>query len=380
MSVNNIITVKDFNNLVVKDLVLGDIHLGHHNNDTDFIVSNLKHYFLVNPEIKEVHTIYIAGDLFDRLLNADSDEYDSAVGWLSELVLYCKKYNIKLRILEGTPDHDWKQAKIFHKLIKKLNIEIDFKYIEDIHIEYMEDIDQHVLYVPDKNDRPAVDRFKQIKCLMKDLGITEIDKAVMHGNFKYQLPIVTEYAHDENDFLSIVKGYIHINHIHTASVFERIIAGGSFDRMRHAEEEKKGGIIATNKHGEISFGFIENTRARIFKTFDITNDFSPTDIENLHKALKDIPSESFIRIRVPENDELIKTVSSFRQLYNFKELKIDTLKTSDVKNATMFEEVTDVIEISINKDNIVGLLKMEIGAKLTDDQYKLMEQEINRFI
>lgn len=368
-------------NKSIKELVLGDIHLGHHNNDTEFIISNLKKYFLINSKIfNTLDVIYIAGDLYERLLNADSEEYDLITSWLSELVLYCRKYDIKLRILEGTPDHDWKQARLFHKLITKLRVEIDFKYFEDIAIEYMEDLDQYVLYVPDKNNKPASERFKCIKELMKDLNITQIDKAIMHGNFRYQLPMINEFAHVEEDYLTIVKGYIHINHIHTSTVYSRILAGGSFDRMRHNEEEKKGGIYAENNNGEITFKFLENETARIFKTIDITSDSLDNDLVDVHEVLEKLPETSFVRIRVWPDDDLVKTVSSFRKIYNFKELKIETLKIDDMKNATLFKDPVIPTDISITKDNIVPLLTTEIGDKLTPKQLRLMALEISKII
>lgn len=365
----------------IKELVLGDIHLGHHNNDTEFIISNLKKYFLINGSLfKELDVIYLAGDLFDRLLNADSEEYDLIISWLSELVLYCREYKIKLRILEGTPDHDWKQARVFHKLITKLKVDIDFKYMEEIAIEYMEDLDQYVLYVPDKNNKTAAERFKLIKEMMKEMGITKVDKAIMHGYFRYQLPVINEFAHNEDDFLSIVSGYIHINHVHIPTVYNRILAGGSFDRMRHNEEERKGGIYAENMQGELSFKFLENEASRVFKTIDIDKDTEVDDLTRVHEELEKLPVTSFVRIRVPPKDDLIKTVSSFRQIYNFKELKIETLKIDDVKNATLFEEPIVETNISITKDNIIPLLTTEVGDKLSPKQLIIMSAEINKII
>ena len=45
-----------------------------------------------------------------------------------------------------------------------------------------------------------------------------------------------------------------------SSVFERILAQGSFDRLAHNEEEDKGGIVVTidKVNGNHSYRFIKN--------------------------------------------------------------------------------------------------------------------------
>ena len=89
---------------------------------------------------------------------------------------------------------------------------------------------------------------------MKDLNIEQVDLAMMHGNFKYQLPMPSIHMHTEEDYLSIVRYYICINHIHTASVYGRILAPGSFDRMAHGEEEDKGyRIYSTENNKDTEF-------------------------------------------------------------------------------------------------------------------------------
>ena len=56
--------------------------------------------------------------------------------WLTELIVFCKQHDIILRILEGTPSHDRNQSKVITSIIKKLNIELDYKYIDTLYIEH----------------------------------------------------------------------------------------------------------------------------------------------------------------------------------------------------------------------------------------------------
>lgn len=89
-----------------------------------------------------------------------SIEYMLSMEWLFQLVKFCSVNNIKLRLLEGTPSHDNRQGKIMPKLLKDWNLNIDFKYIQDIEIEYDLVNNIHILYVPDRNDKIATERLK----------------------------------------------------------------------------------------------------------------------------------------------------------------------------------------------------------------------------
>ena len=94
-------------------------------------------------------------------------------------------------------------------------------------------------------------------------GLTKVDYAVMHGQFDYQLPkhITGMPRHDSQKYLDIVKHYIFIGHIHTHSVYDRIIAQGSFDRLTHGQEEPKGYVVSIVDDEE-KISSLRNTYAR----------------------------------------------------------------------------------------------------------------------
>ena len=100
----------------------------------------------------------------------------------------------------------------------------------------------------------------------------EVDIAIMHGQFHYQFPrIKLDSSHDEQEYLNMVKHYIHIGHIHTHSSYDRIIAQGSFDRIAHGEEENKGCVVAkidtTNREND-EWMFLVNDKAMRFITLN----------------------------------------------------------------------------------------------------------------
>lgn len=366
----------------LKYLVLSDIHLGHNLNKTDNIISNLRYYFRTNhKEFKNLNMIVIAGDVFDKLLVTSSRDFILATEWLTELILYCKSWKIKLRILEGTPSHDWKQAKVITSIIEKLQIEIDYKYIDTLFIEHMIDWDIFILYVPDEYKHKASDTLKDVKKLMKSMTLSQVDIAFMHGQFTYQLPVQLESSHDETEYLKLVKYYINIGHIHTPSVCDRIIAQGSFDRLAHNEEEKKGGVVVTiKKDGEKNFTFVDNIKSMIFKTFRFGSETLEEIKEILDKELEKLPIGSNIRL-VSENEEfLTKNLITLKTMYPKYVIKIEKPKLKE-KKFKLITETKHIDSFAITKDNILELLDVEMAKhNLTPNEKTIYYEETKKIL
>lgn len=354
----------------VKYLVLSDIHLGHKNNKTVDIVNNLLHYFKVNNKIfKKLDVIFLAGDVFDRLLSTNSEEYLISVEWLSSIVSYCKLNNIKLRLLEGTPSHDWKQSRAVTKVIQQLGVNIDFKYIETLSIEKMDDLGISILYVPDEVHHNSSDTLDEVGELLVKHNLSQVDIAIMHGQFNYQLPILLESSHDENSYLDIVKYYISIGHIHIPSVFKRILAQGSFDRLTHGEEEDKGGMVIT-LDDEPSFEFIVNKKAKIFKTLDVKN--LDNALEYIVSKLKGIPSYSFIRILAERSSGMKSITKELEDRYKNYTFKVEYNDENDVAIESMvIDNSVNIETFEITDSNIKKLMIKEL------DKHKLTSNEVD---
>lgn len=359
--------------------VLSDIHLGHKRNKTENIVHNLREYFKdYHKQLSKVKIIFIAGDIFDTLLSNNSNEYLLATEWLTELILYSKAHNIKLRILEGTPSHDWRQAKLISSIIDKLKIDIDYKYISTLHIEHMVDFDLNILYIPDEYKPKAIDTYKEVLDLMKDKGLTKVDIAIMHGQFKYQIPMVElESSHDEDSYLNIVKYFINIGHIHTPSIYSgRILAQGSFDRLAHNEEEDKGGMLCTiYKDGSYKFLFLKNTRAKVFITLDYNkSSLSTEEVSNdIRNRLKGIEDDSFIRILI--ND--VKSIEGLKDEYPFLHFKIVNKEEKKMKIGEDILEAKVIESFTIDESNIDNLVFEELNKLLTSNQLEIAREELS---
>lgn len=371
---------------IVRYIVLSDIHLGHRRNKTDDIIGNLNQWFNDYKDIiDKCDIIFLAGDIYDRLLQYPSNDATNATLWLLNLAKYCANNNIKLRVLEGTPSHDWKQAAFLEALLNQhKEIEVDFRYIDQIYIEHMEELGIDILYIPDEISPTVQDTRDRVRELMEQHGLSQVDIAIMHGQFHYQLNgIVPRLCHDESFYLSIVKHYVSIGHIHTHSTFDRIIAQGSFDRLAHGEEEPKGGIyieIDTNNPNNDRYQFLENKKAKVFNTYKIRYNDPERIIKYLDKRLSKLPPDSHVKLKYNSGSMFKDLIKDIRKRYPLLHIRTETEKKliSDDKKETL--GVSD--RVSITKDNIWDLIRnelvdRELNNKQIEESYSILTEVMN---
>ena len=353
---------KDYLNIAV----LSDIHLGHRRNTADSMVRALRTALPNNSETADLDIIFLAGDVFDRLLNLPMGEVPEIDRWISELIDICMRGNIALRVLEGTPSHDWGQSVRFNTIAMMMKSSIDLAYVKDLSIEYMEDFGINILYVPDEWRSDVETTKEEVMALLDKHGLRQVDYSIMHGNFRYQVPAV--YAdstkHDESFYLDITKRHIFIGHIHTFSQYERIVAQGSFDRLSHGEEEPKGhvrGKFFNNGNSEITF--VENKLARIYKTVICTGMSVEETIEHLKVACKDLPNQSCVRIEAESTSPVFQSMEAIIRMFPL------LVWTKNPKSAKQEKEVVLELDpnetytpIYIGKDNITSLLIPRLTA------------------
>lgn len=374
--------------LKLKYLVLSDIHLGAKNNPTADIIKNLDILFDQYSQkslFKDLDIVFIAGDLFDRLLDMDDDDSHLIKLWIDRLSRFCSRFKIKLRILKGTPSHDWNQSSQAETVWKISQIPGDFKYIDTLSIEYIEDHNMHVLYVPDEWASTTEETLSQVKTLMQDMHIKDVDIAIMHGLFNYQLPGIGKASskHDETSYLDIVKYFINIGHIHTHTTYERILAQGSFDRMTHGEEEPKGCMLMELDPVEGNrFLFIENYGAKIFKTLTLKNKDVEKSMDFIEKQLLKIPINSYIRIKAAKDHGVYIGFEELKikfPFYNFSKKSLE-----DEEESAYNLRVNDMLDVEytsvqIDRENIRTLLWDEISKKhtLTPQQQSIYNRVID---
>ena len=295
-------------NKKVANYFFSDVHMAHNVTPTAKIAEEIMEVF--TEEFKkyldldaQVITIYIGGDFYDRLVNLSQIESYEVDVFIFKFLRFCKKYNAQLRILEGTPSHDWKQSRRFELINEEAKLEVDLKYFDTLSIEYNDVTDLYVLYVPDEWEENPEETLSQVKDLLIANNIDKVDIAVMHGNFEYQLPEIAKAPkHNSEEYLKIVKYVISIGHIHVYSTFERIFAQGSFSRISHGEEDPKGMVhVDIFPDGTFKAAFIENKSATIFKTLNVTNMDMDTSFAFIATNVKDLPIHCNVRITAEHN-------------------------------------------------------------------------------
>lgn len=354
---------------MIKDLnlaVVSDIHLGSRRNKTLDIIANLNKAFPDNEETAQLDIIFLAGDVFDRLLEYPDEDVSDINIWIFNLLQICSKYNIVLRVLEGTPSHDRFQSEAFNTIKHISNLKVDLKYIKTLSIEYIEKFDIHVLYVPDEWEITTEKTLEQVKDLMQSKNLSQVDFAIMHGNFEYQMPAHLKKIprHDSNEYLKLVKYYTFIGHIHNFSFNDRIIAQGSFDRLSHGEEGPKGHVRATIKtNGDKEFFFIENKDAKIYKTFKCYFLDLDQTLKHLEELVKDLPANASVRVEAETEHIIFSNMNHLVLLY--PTITWSKLPKSDVQieeKEYNDEEEEEYTPITINKDNVTSLLMFRITS------------------
>ncbi len=353
--------------------IITDLHLGLLNK-TDKLVENLISYFTkYSKKLSKVDVIVLDGDTFDRLLATNSIEYKLAVKFIAYLVSFCKHYNIKLRVLEGTPSHDNKQFEAITEMISREYGmgSIDYRYVSAISIEYMKDYDKHILYMPDKMAESGDEIQEKISQVLKDNGLVKVDLIFAHGNFKYQLPIKTKSCLSESFFLDICNYYIIIGHIHIRSIFKRIIAPGSFDRMEVNNEGPKGGVLLYIKEtiDLSSYEFLDNDNAMRYDTLNYENMNSKEIYKKVKYHIEKNNLNMYDHIRLKVDSSIIFKEVKKALVSDGYTLTIKMFDNDNSDKKVVYKPIENTIEtFEITPENIFSLLiKRDRFKTISDD-------------
>jgi len=355
-----------------------DIHLGNNNTPTEHILSNLYRDFGLCEENIKLDGIFIIGDLFDKQLDLGNNKTNPILVWLSSLLYLCAKYNIKLRVIKGTPSHDWDQLTLFNTLIDCFSTgigskyKIDFKYYDTCDIEVFDDWDLSFLYIPDEFRDNCLDTQQYVKELLAANNLTSVNYVCMHGQFKYQIPMAKdEHCHDELFYLGICKKYILIGHVHIKNPFYTILPGGSYDRIAQGEEAAKGHYRILNKSVEHNqddtVQFVENKGAKLYITIDARGKLV-TDLPDLLLPYLNSPIDSSFRLLVDNNDikDVLGEIKKQYPLFNWS-IKKDkaSVKRSDENGIKLSFTPT-----TLTKQNAYDVLRSKIEAALPTSEIK----------
>lgn len=353
-------------------MVFGDVHLGHPNTKTPEIIASLYRILPDTEENRNLDIIFIEGDLFDSLLYMNFEFSDDIKLWAIWLIRFCAKYKIALRVLAGTPSHDMGQPeKLFAPIVDSFEGEIDYKFIGTLHLEHHEKTGATILYLPDEFITPIEEAFPMAQKLIKDHGLEQVDFICMHGGFEYQYPANCGIpAHNSELWQTLVRYWIMIGHVHTSSQLGKIVASGSLERLKHGEEGPKGFTRITVGDGINVARFVENKKAKIYKTIECDGQEVDELLESVKLLIKKHPKGSFFRF-AGNSESGVKTLQSYCSSkypdYNWSALE----RQEKIVNPQGFGEVEISFQpIDLTKENLPELIKRELfrqTPELDDD-------------
>jgi len=277
-----------------KYLDISDIHVGHPKVDTELIHNNFVQY--VYPYLNDdLDVMFICGDFFNSLLDMNGRSGYFAAKIIAELKALAKVHNFIIRVLRGTFTHDRYQNQ--HFVVEQNSSDV-VAVISKLYIEHISHLGIDVLYIP--GDLPYDSRqtlFDDIKKLLAQNNIDKVDLILHHGYLEHLLPkkVLTDHRVFLSNlmFKSLAKVAVLNGHVHTPSVYENFfISTGSFERLGHGEEEKKGFFLLEHdtEKNKCNYQFIENKGATLFKTIDLTNYSDDRAIEYFKFKLESIMS------------------------------------------------------------------------------------------
>lgn len=356
--------------------VTSDIHLGHRRNEAAFIIKNLNAHITNDAHLSQIDLLVLAGDIFDDLLPLNSDDVPHIKAWIAHTLRLCHKYGVTVRVLEGTPSHDRAQSMLFPAIneIHEHNaaMGVDLKWVRELCVERIEKFGVDILYIPDEWSHSTPETLAQAQAALEAAGLEQVDIAIMHGQFRYQMPmqVKDDACHNEAAYMAMVRYLIFIGHIHIHSRYEKIVAQGSFDRISHGEEGPKGFVTATlHPDGASEVTFVENTGARRFVTVNCYHAEVEENLKLIDREVENLPAASFVRVKSGYGNAILTNMDALRSRWPLLVWTPPKTDQADGSNDMMVVETSDIyVPIRIDRHNLKDLVLPRLSKLSLDDE------------
>ena len=350
----------------INGIFLTDVHMGVPGLPAAVCRENLIAY-LYPLLTDEIDILFLGGDWFDTLLNLDDANGAFAVLTINEILHLAKEHSFYVRVVRGTFKHDRHQNKFFTNETTQtvLNDIPLVRVFNEITLEHIPSLDLDILYIPD--EIKIDDLVQYIRVTLANNHLRAVDFIVHHGYFQHLIPDIAKNKFSNvlayEDIEAYVKGAVFNGHVHTPSVYKKVINGGSFERTRHGEEEQKGFFTFTYDRKKCQYQFVENKSASWYKTFHYD---ANTKIEEFELWIDSERLDKFqdYHLRLVGDDLPIKTECESYVKTVYPNVTITTKSTSVEKN----NEINTSFEIQhfepITEANITDMIVSFLDNKL----------------
>lgn len=342
-----------------KAVTLSDLHLGNPRTTAEEMVVGLRYLLPDNSKTAELDFIFFAGDVFDDLLHLNHPAVTHIDSYFVYVFALAKKYGIRVRFLDGTPRHEWRQIRRLIELNKNSGINADVEYFTAISIEYVEAFDLNILYVPDEARDTAALVYKDVQAVLKAKDLEKVDIAIMHGQFDFQLVEVAQdhVTHNSQAYLDLVHSLIFVGHVHTHRVFERIVGQGSTDRIAFGEPEAKGCVRwEVFEDGSHHYEFVPNIHAKIYATVECFNMDQNQILEHIEQKTSDLPTGAWVRLKAESSNPVFQKTEVVLRKYPAFTWRFDPVAPKKEGKDREIEEAPIYVPPSIDRENVVGLI------------------------
>lgn len=368
-------------------LSISDVHLYLTRIPTIAIVNILTKSFLSVLETGAVQFLSINGDLFDGIIFVNGPEFLLIHNFLVQLLQICDKYDITVRILQGTFSHDRNQIKWVVQLHESLGLKNDLRFFNSIDVEYIPRFDITMGYIPDSlpynNTEEVLDVLKEKMKVLEDP--TTLDYVSFHGTFEHT---VASYIEKKPKLLFQVKQFKFVKkavlagHIHTPSIKGNVYYGGSPNRLAHNEEEAKGFYLFHDYGDHFTAEFITNEHSPIFSTLNFSKESDVSKI--LSEYIKKINvfkvKSEVIFVRIIHPDIVIRQAIKTYSEKHYPYVIFTHISPKEVNNYDYSE--TEVVDISLTVDKYSKeALSSDIhDFILSKHQYDLPVKNIDKYL
>ena len=364
----------------VRIVHVSDIHLFHARNPTKEILDKLRLQLFQ----QDADLVLFGGDIFDNLATLSVDSIWDVFAFAKDLIKWAEETRTLIRILKGTPRHDWKQNRIFASTALSMGSEL-LVCKDDLEIEHIAELGIDILYIPDEYRPTTAETWQAVEVLLKNTGLSQVDVVCMHGAFDYQLSdmVSEQYLHKSEQFESITRYFVTVGHIHQYSRHSKIIAQGSYDRLCHGDEGAKGlslTVIDKSKPGDFETTFIENTGAMVFKTVDVSQLNLDDGILAIKAVADTLVPGSHLRVEASVDSKIYQgyktMISEYPWIHWSRKASDKSKKKTQLQN--MLHTYNSIV---LTKDNIVSLT-VEKAMSSADDwvERELLESLIQPLV
>lgn len=363
-----------------------DVHVFHKQTPTRLILDNLTKAFPDDKDTQELDAIFIPGDFFDRPNYLHDGDSILVFDWINRFLRMCSKYNIVVRVLEGTPSHDRTQTSLFDVVARNLETPIDCKVVDTLSIEHVTSLGIDVLYLPDEWKHDHSDIWDDVVDVLNDNGLKQVDYVLMHGMFEYQLPSHLRLdTHRSSKWTKICKRKILCGHIHTSSHFKNILVAGSFDRIAHGEEEAKGHWRIYEKGNDTITKFRVNHTAATYRTIKMGDCSVEDSINKIREFIEPFKDNECVNIRLhyTHGSQGIQGLGEYKEIFSYIRIttKVDEkigdndVSLAELDDDEMLANIVQITETNI-LDNVFMMLD-EQGLKISDSNRSKIGELIN---